>query len=109
MSHNPTYVKLINSQTWRNLRNKHLKGRPLCEECRNKGIYTSATEVHHRIPVESATSEKEMRRLAYDSNNLVSLCHECHIEAHKALHSRGKGIVKNKVAREVKSFKERYL
>lgn len=109
MSRNPIYTKLINSQVWRNLRNKHLKVRPLCEECRNRGIYTSATEVHHRVPVESARTETAMRKLAYDPANLVSLCHECHIEAHKALHSRGKEVIKNKTRREVKNFRERYL
>ena len=107
MSRNPTYIKLINCQTWRNLRNRQLKMRPLCEECRSKGIYTSATEVHHRIPVESVRSEQAMKKLAYDPENLVSLCHECHVEVHK--YSRGKDIVKTKTEREVKSFKGRYL
>lgn len=109
MSHNPTYIKLINCQPWRNLRNRQLKVRPLCEECKSKGIYTSAVEVHHRIPVESVRGEQAMMKLAYDPDNLVSLCHECHIEVHKALHSRGKDVVKNKTEREVKSFKGRYL
>lgn len=48
-----------------------------------------------------------MKKLAYDPENLVSLCHECHVEVHR--YSRGKDIVKNKTAREVKSFKGRYL
>ena len=61
------------------------------------------------MPVESVKSEQAMKKLAYDPDNLVNLCHECHIEGHKALHSRGKDVVKNKTEREVKSFKGRYL
>ena len=82
MSRNPKYVYLINSGKWQKLRLKKIKANPLCEECLIKGITKEAEEVHHITPVESTNFLPDMEILAYDYNNLQSLCKECHKEKH---------------------------
>ena len=76
------YNKLINSYTWQLLRRKKFLANPLCEECAAHGRVTPTEEVHHIIPVENGKDEAEMRKLAYDYNNLRSLCKACHAAAH---------------------------
>lgn len=95
MSKNPEYVKLINTATWRQLRLMQLRRHPLCQDCAGRGELTAATEVHHTVPVETGLTDDERRRLCYSADNLRSLCHRCHVEAHRALgrsgaeHARG--------------------
>ena len=87
--HSATYKRLINSADWRRVRAQQLAEHPFCELCAKKGVYyqTGATEVHHIIPVDSARTEEEAERLAYSPSNLMSLCHKCHSDLHKAEHS----------------------
>ena len=67
---------------WQKLRKKFLSINPLCEICKSKGRYTTATEVHHIKPLsEGGTNEV---------SNLMALCKPCHsaitmtaINAHK--------------------------
>ena len=94
------YKKLINNYKWQLLRRKKFISNPLCEQCLAEGRVTPTEEVHHIVPVESGRDEAEMRRLAYDYNNLQSLCKECHGKVH------AKEIV---VTNDVKSFFDRYL
>lgn len=82
--HGQAYNKLINCDRWRRLRNWYLSQHPLCEQCRKEGIYTVAECVHHITPVEDARSESEMAQLAYNPNNLMALCIDCHTAIHKA-------------------------
>ena len=66
----------------------------LCERCKRDGIaergvpyITSGVDCHHKIPVESAKTEQEMERLAYDVNNIELLCIACHIKTHQEMRS----------------------
>ena len=90
--HSATYKRLINSADWRRVRAQQLAEHPFCELCAKKGVYyqTGATEVHHIIPVDSARTEEEAERLAYSPSNLMSLCHKCHSDLHKAERSHSK-------------------
>lgn len=45
----------------------------LCQHCLAKNIITAATEVHHVKKLIYCTEDE-----AYDSDNLVSLCWDCH-------------------------------
>jgi 5-methylcytosine-specific restriction endonuclease McrA len=45
----------------------------LCQHCLAKGIIKAATEVHHIKKLIHCTEDE-----AYDPDNLVSLCWECH-------------------------------
>lgn len=76
------YQKLINSYKWQLLRKKKFLANPLCEECLAHGKVTPTEEVHHVKPVESGKDETEMRNLAYDYDNLRSLCKACHAACH---------------------------
>lgn len=70
----PFYGKNI----WKKTRAKFLREHPLCEDCRNEGYVTPATEVHHIIPVAQGGSRLE-------EENLVALCHSCHMKRHGRL------------------------
>ena len=41
------YYRMIQSTAWRQLRHEQLTVHPLCELCLQRGLYVSATEVHH--------------------------------------------------------------
>ena len=90
--HSATYKRLIGSADWRRVRAQQLAEHPFCELCAKKGVYyqTGATEVHHIVPIDSARTEEEAERLAYGTSNLMSLCHKCHSDLHKAERSHSK-------------------
>lgn len=68
----------------------------------------SAVDVHHKRPVESAKTEQEMERLAYnlDGNNLEALCIPCHIKTHQEMRSHTKEKVRENKARARRRFME---
>ncbi|MCM1369840.1 MAG: HNH endonuclease [Candidatus Amulumruptor caecigallinarius] len=84
------YHRMLNTPEWRRLRRGQLDKHPFCEDCLAEGIYTPAEEVHHVIPVESVADAESMRRVAFDRNNLVSLCVACHHKRHEALRSHSR-------------------
>lgn len=90
------YVQLLNSKEWRELRAwKIQQCRGLCERCRQEGIENGipggyirpAKTVHHRVPVESGNTDKEMRALCFDRSNLMLLCPDCHHKIHEEMKS----------------------
>jgi len=96
MSRDKRYQKLLNSKRWMEV--KRLvwqRAGGLCERCKRDGIaergvpyITPGVDCHHKIPVESAKTEQEMERLAYDwRNNIELLCVECHIKTHQEMRS----------------------
>lgn len=63
------YVK----RPWRHCRRLALqRDNYLCQDCLARNIITTATEVHHIIPLE------ERPDLALTLSNLRSLCYDCH-------------------------------
>ena len=100
---------MIQSKAWRDLRTRKLHDQPLCEHCRREGRLTPATEVHHAVPVETARTAEGMRRLMFAPGNLVSLCHDCHAEAHRRLRSHGKEEAARRKQQEAAAFARRYL
>ena len=48
-----------------------------CEMCKDKGVITVATEVHHIIPL-SIDFNKRL-----DDDNLMALCVSCHDDIHR--------------------------
>ena len=83
-------AEIYNSREWRELKARWKQEHPLCEMCqeegRAKGIrygYVKSVQcVHHKIPIETATTKQEMWRLALDWNNLQSLCNKHHAQLH---------------------------
>ena len=55
---------------WRMLRKRFLAENPLCEQCKTRGKYTIATEVHHIKPLSEGGTN--------DVGNLMPLCKSCH-------------------------------
>lgn len=88
MSHNANYIRLINSWEWQKIRMEKLLKNPTCEMCKKNGKFTIAQQVHHITPVESVTDYQLMRTLAYDMNNLMSLCKQCHKQIHLNMHNK---------------------
>ena len=97
-------TEIYNSREWKELRTMKLQQQPLCEQCIKDveamgipgGYIRSATCVHHVVPIETARTKEEMRRLAFDWNNLMSLCKSCHARIHKELGSNTAKIVRQR-------------
>ena len=104
MSRDPRYQRLLNDRRWKELRRSYLQQHPLCERCQREGFVTAAVDVHHKTPVESAKTEQEMERLAYNPANLEALCIPCHIKTHQEMHSHCKEQVKANKARARQRF-----
>jgi hypothetical protein len=95
---------IYNSREWKELRIAKLRStNGLCEQCIKDGeaagipggYIRSATCVHHVVPIETARTKDEMRRLALDCglNGLMSPCQSCHAKIHKELGSNTAKIV----------------
>ena len=66
--------------TWVNCRNAYIKQNPLCERCKQKGYIVAAEIVHHKIHLTEANMKDPA--IAYNFENLESLCFECHNHEH---------------------------
>ena len=90
---------IYNSREWKELRIAKLRStNGLCEECLKEGIVTSARCVHHVVPIETARTKDEMKRLAIDCGlqGLRALCFACHARIHKELGSNTAKIVRQR-------------
>ena len=95
---------IYNSREWKELTIQKKRVNPLCEQCIKDGEavgipggYVKPAEcVHHIIPIETARTKDEMRRLAFDWSNLMSLCKSCHARIHKELGSNTAKIVRQR-------------
>ena len=88
---------IYNSREWKELRFAKLRStNGLCEECLKQGIVTPARCVHHIVPIETARTKDEMKRLAFDVNNLRALCYACHASIHKEMGSNTAKIVRQR-------------
>ena len=110
---------IYNSKEWKQLRAEKLRSQPLCEMCIKKGIEAgvpggyirSAHCVHHIVPIETATTLEDMRRLAINCelSDLMSLCDQCHAEIHKQEHSHAKATVQQREASRHERWKNRMI
>lgn len=74
--------EVYNTSLWRKMRLAKLKDQPLCEVCLIEGKIRLAEHVHHIRSFMQAEDQIERDRLAYDSENLASVCQECHNRIH---------------------------
>ena len=108
-------ASIYNSKEWKQLREAKLTAQPLCEMCQEegrkqgvkRGYVRSATCVHHIVPIETATSMDEMRQLAFDWNNLQSLCRPCHNKLHNDAGYHTKEAVQERKQSAFERWKER--
>lgn len=72
------------SKRWKDLRKAYFQEHPLCERCLKEGRITPAHDIHHRLsPFCKGLTPEEKDRRAFDPNNLMALCVECHIKEHR--------------------------
>ena len=81
-------AKLYNSNKWQKLRSGYLIQHPLCEKCLENNRVTQACEVHHIKPISKGMTELEMMEIAYNPNNIIALCIECHHKIHKQMNNK---------------------
>ena len=77
------FQKVYQSMKWRRLRATKLRNNPLCEDCLLENRVTPTQEIHHIIPF--YVDNEINLKLAYDYDNLVSLCIECHDKRHQKM------------------------
>ena len=107
MSRDKRYQKLLNSPRWAEVKRiVWQRAGGLCERCKREGFITAGVDCHHIKPVESAKTEEEMRRLAYDVNNIELLCVPCHIKTHQELRSHYAETVKERKELKRRRFLE---
>ena len=75
-------MNIYNTARWRELRVLKLQRNPLCEICLKSGRVTPADDIHHVISFMSTHDPIQRKFLAFDFNNLMSLCDRCHQEIH---------------------------
>lgn len=80
---NADIAKIYNSSKWQKLRAAYFMQHPLCEKC---GAVTQ--EIHHIKPISTGKSLAEMQGLAYNPDNLMALCTECHHKIHNLMKNR---------------------
>lgn len=61
---------------------------PLCELCLEEGRVTAAEDVHHRVEIGTYDDLERQKMLAFDYNNLISICHHCHMKLHGEKHKQ---------------------
>ena len=107
MSRYKRYQKLLNSKRWHEVKRfVWQRAGGLCERCKREGYFTPGVDCHHKVPVESAKTEQEMERLAYDVSNIELLCIPCHIKTHQEMRSHTKEKVKENKERARRRFME---
>ena len=74
--------KIYQSQRWRVLRLAKLADTPLCEMCERNGIVKPAIDVHHIVSFMTTDDKVHRIALAYEYDNLMSVCKECHQYIH---------------------------
>jgi 5-methylcytosine-specific restriction enzyme A len=79
------YQDVYQDPRWRRLRDQKLMDNPICELCEMKGRVTQTEEIHHIKPFEISKGREELELLAFDYDNLISLCIPCHKEEHRKL------------------------
>ena len=103
------YKKLINSQKWAKLRAEKLQNNPLCERCMSSGIIAPGTEIHHITPIETGANFEQMKLLAYNYSNLITLCHVFHVQVHKDLQSKTAKQTQARNATKAAGFVDQFL
>ena len=115
--------EIYNSREWKELRIQKLRANPLCEQCQKDGeaagipggYIRSATCVHHIVPIETAKTKDEMKRLAFCQNlpnpldGLMSLCQSCHAKIHKEMGSNTKAKVAERAEARQARWKDSLL
>ena len=74
--------EVYNTNLWHRLRKAKLRDNPLCEVCSLEGKITLGEDIHHLRSFLKAETIEERDSLAFDSNNLLTVCRKHHNEIH---------------------------
>lgn len=74
--------KIYNSDRWLRLRAWKFACNPLCEMCLKENKIIPAEDIHHITSFMSTDDPVQRNFLAYDYDNLMSLCKICHQAVH---------------------------
>lgn len=74
--------RIYASPRWQKLRRYKLQCAPLCELCEAQGRTVAAVQVHHKISFVDIDDPNRQYELAFDYDNLQSLCRTCHASIH---------------------------
>ncbi len=96
-------MEVYNKALWRKMRLSKQMEKPLCEVCEMQGKTVLAEDTHHLISF-SKYNGAERDAIAFDYNNLISLCKQCHNLIH---HGYLKGATtKEEIADRIKLHNE---
>jgi 5-methylcytosine-specific restriction protein A len=79
------YQDIYQDKRWKKLVAQKKRANPLCERCESLRKVKPMDEVHHKIPFAFGRTPEEVESLAFDWENLESLCEPCHELRHKEL------------------------
>ena len=74
--------EVYNTNLWHRLRKAKLREDPLCFVCLLESKITLAEQVHHLRSFLKAETIEERDQLAFNSENLCSVCQKCHNRIH---------------------------
>ena len=74
--------RFYKSPQWRRCREAFLAGKPLCVDCRKRGVIRPAEHVHHKL------ERRDRPDLAFDHDNLEGLCQPHHNARRAGGHQR---------------------
>lgn len=72
------YQSIYQDRRWKRLRKLKFSTNPLCEICLEENHITQTEEIHHVIPFQTGITEDQIEALAFDFDNLQSLCIKHH-------------------------------
>lgn len=75
-------MQIYNTARWRDLRAAKFRANPLCEKCLEEGLVRPAEDIHHKVSFMSVYDRNQRLHLAFDYENLMSLCKHCHQKIH---------------------------
>ncbi len=75
-------MEIYNTARWRELRAAKFRANPLCEKCLEEGRVKPTEDIHHKVSFMSVYDRDQRLRLAFDYENLMSLCKQCHQKLH---------------------------
>lgn len=76
---------------WRHVRNSYFMQFPLCQKCLAEGRTTATQEIHHVIPLKTCNGDLNyLLQLAFDYDNLMSVCCQCHEDIHAEMRAKHK-------------------
>jgi len=76
---------IYNTPEWVRLRHAKFLAQPLCEMCEMEGRAVPADDIHHIVSFMTVPDGDARKALAYDMDNLMSLCRQCHLKVHHGI------------------------